>query len=110
MHNGNRRFNAPTHDPETFADRLTTAIAPVRALLDGLVVLREMGVDGADAVDSLLALPEIHRLRISWELWDMLVIGDGHDPDDLLADHLRLDLLDEFRVALWGHLPSVGTP
>lgn len=106
MSNSRRPFAAPTQDPATFADRLQEALAPHWRLIGGLIELREIGVDGEEAVERILNLPALRTVRLSWELWDMLVIGDGHDPDDLLAGHMRLDLVDEARLALWGPLPA----
>lgn len=106
MSNSRRPFAAPTHDPATFAHNLRKALAPHRRLLDGLIELREIGSDGEEAVERILDLPDLRRVRLSWELWDMLVIGDGHEPDDLLAVHIRPDHLDEARLALWGRLPT----
>jgi hypothetical protein len=97
-----RGLRAATLDPEIFAGRLQIEFNKHWHLLEALVDLRLDGQVARSAVEALLDLPILRRLRTSWELWDCLVIGDGYDPDDLLVEYLDPRVLDTARDALWG--------
>lgn len=46
-------------------------------ILAGLRALRDMGQRAEDAVEAVLALPDIRRLRLTWELAVELADEDG---------------------------------
>ena len=85
----------------SFAGRLTRWVDEHGVLLDGLNELREIGDEEA-AVAALLNVRLVRMLRLSWELWEALLEGEGADPSDLLAAHLPDDLVAWCRSALWG--------
>lgn len=69
-------------------------------LVDQLINLRLDGEE--EPVEALLSGKDVNCLRLSWELWDALVLGDGHDGETLLVPHLGQELYDRLRLALWG--------
>jgi hypothetical protein len=71
-------------------------------LLKCLVTLRGLGSEGSAAVDAVLALPRVARLRASWSLWSAIAEGDGMDGESLLLCALPLSTLEAARFALFG--------
>jgi hypothetical protein len=72
-----------------------------RELIEGLARLRELP-RAERAVEAVLAVPEVQRMRLSWELWEALVVGNGVDPDRLLLGRVPLADLERARFAIWG--------
>jgi hypothetical protein len=71
-------------------------------LLWCLVTLRRLGSEGSVAVDAVLALRRVARVRSSWALWEALVEGAGADSETMLLDVLSFTRLEQARFALWG--------
>lgn len=88
--------------PARYARLVQAWTAQHGSLLDGLVAARSLGE--AAAVEAILAIGEVRRLRLSWELWEAM--RDGCDPDSEPIEELRRHLGDEdlgwCRLALWG--------
>jgi hypothetical protein len=85
-----------------FPQAVASFISTDGELLRSLVALRRLGSEGAAAVDALLSVKRVAKLRLSWELWASLVEGDGGDPEDDLLAVLPLHALDDAALALWG--------
>ena len=85
-----------------FPSALADWLAGNGDLLDALQALRRLGSEGAEAVDALLGVRRVAALRASWALWQVLIEGDGEEPEDLLLKVLPLDVVEEARGALWG--------
>lgn len=86
-----------------FAGTLTDWVTDYRALLEGLVELRDLE-DAADAVLTVLTVPMLRKMRLAWELWEAIAEGSGEDPEILLVERMPLDALETARVALWGEI------
>lgn len=71
-------------------------------LLVGLSTLRDCGDVTAPAVESILALKQIQRLRTGWELAEILLEVEGESPDAALLTRFDQMTLDLTRRALWG--------
>src|SRR5687767_6753985 len=106
MANRNLPQRRATLPPDEFAGRLKAEIGRNTLLLNAMVRLREMGQVGDGALEALGQVAPIERLRLSWELWDCLVIAEGEDPDELLSPHITVDLVDFARMALFGPEPA----
>jgi hypothetical protein len=107
MANGNRRARTRPHDEDQAPTRLRMWLDANDDLMAGLVRLRELR--GSErAVRAVLAVPELQRLRLSWQLWESLVLGDGDDPDRLLLGRVPLAALEQARLALYG--VELGAP
>jgi len=89
------------------ATTLAGWLADNRDMLDGLLGLRELGERGAAAVEVVLSLREVQKIRVAWELWEAVVVADGGDPERLLFDHVPIDLIELGRSAIWGG-PTLG--
>lgn len=101
MVKGNRRGSTPLHDEDQAPIRLRIWLEENDGLMAGLARLRELS--GSDAaVQAVLAVPELARLRLSWELWESIVSGQGDEPEALLLGHIPLATLDQARFALYG--------
>lgn len=87
--------------PDDFPGRLGAWLAQYDDLLGGIVLLRRLP-DGAAAVDAVLAVREITTVRLSWELWEALVLGEGDDPDPLLLGRIPLASLEQAHLAFYG--------
>jgi hypothetical protein len=85
-----------------FPQAVASFISTDGELLRSLVALRRLGSEGAAAVDALLSVKRVAKLRLSWELWAALVEGDGGDPEDDLLGVLPVHALDAAALALWG--------
>lgn len=110
MNNGTGAFGAPTYNPDRFAETVEGWVDLHEGILAALVELRTLGDEAEAAVDVIMALPTVRRMRLGWELWEALVEGEGGDPEVLLLDHLAYDVIDHVREALWGiETPSPPT-
>ncbi len=72
-----------------------------RAVIECLVTLRLLG-DAPEACSALLVVPDVHRLRESWELWESYARIDQAEADRRLARHLTQDRVSWLRFGLWG--------
>lgn len=97
--------NAPSDPGVRFADAMSKWLEAYPGILDALVALRDFGDDAADALEAILDLKPVCRLRLSWELWAALAEGDGFDPEDILLGLMPLHVLERLRYALWGERP-----
>ncbi len=61
-----------------------------------------VGSEAELAVDEVLLVRELRKLRLGWEFWAAIVEGDGYEPEDLLLDLLPLTTIEQCRRALWG--------
>jgi len=89
----------PVPDPR-FPGRLASWLARRRAVVAVIAQLRRAGTD-PDAVAALLALPDVERLRVSWERW-LAEVGDPVAAARELRRHLPLGVPREAIYALWG--------
>ena len=78
-------------------------------LLRGLRALRDLGADGEEAVEAVLALPEVRFFKVSWELWALLAHDQGINTESLLLQHVSREALDLAGAALLGH-PRLSRP
>ena len=109
MANGNRRARTRPHDEDQAPIRLRMWLDTNDALMAGLVRLRELR-GSEKAVRAVLAVPELLTTRLSWELWESLVLGHGDDPERLLLGRIPLAALDQARLAIWGNDPLTDPP
>ncbi|GEM_PF-4217830 len=80
-------------------------------LLAGLRALRRLADPAADAaVDAILALSDVARLRLSWQLWEALASGEGIDAEELLNEYTSPEAIDAAREALWGPRGAPSPP
>lgn len=87
---------------EDFPEKIAQWIVRNGSLLDALVALRRLAEEGDDAVEAVSHIHRVLQLRLSWELWEALVDGDGGDAEALLRTVLPIEVLDKARYALWG--------
>jgi hypothetical protein len=80
-------------DDNDFPAHLRTALVEHEDLVAGLAHLRQLA-KSETAVDAVLHVPALLKLRLSWELWEALVLGDGEDPERLLVRRVPLAMLD----------------
>jgi hypothetical protein len=109
---GTGRPDAPDEEDEDLEGSATTEayfpralsqwITTNRDLVDALGSLRRVGVEAAPALDGLLGLRSIQRVRLSWQLWAALLEGDGEEPENRLLEVVPVEVLDRTRDALWG--------
>jgi hypothetical protein len=102
MSNRNNTRSGTLASEPSFPARLKARLADERPLLDALTTLRSLGQEGVEAVDAISKLRRISTLKLSWELWEALVEGDGDDPEVLLVDEVPVNELDRARAALFG--------
>ncbi len=95
--------------PDPFPARLRDWLEEYDDLLGGIVVLRRLP-DSDTAVEAVLAVREVRKARLSWELWEALLLGEGDDPDRLLLGRVPFALLDRARRAFWGDPIAVHPP
>jgi hypothetical protein len=74
-------------------------------LIAGLVRLRQLPRSDR-AVREVLAVPEVRQARLSWELWETLVLGHGDEPERLLLGRVPFGLIEQARLAFWGSGPN----
>lgn len=102
MANHNSARSRSRSDPTTlrFPQELRGWLIQHDEMLRGLHALRRLGAD--EAVAAIEALQEVRKVRLSWELWEMLLDGEGIDADALLLEHIELGDVLLARAALWG--------
>lgn len=102
MEDGTAGASACSWGPERFARVVEEWTQEHGVLLEGLVLVREMGEESA--VSALLAVTEVRRLRLSWELWEAMQEGvtPTGDVGDVLRERLGHEELAWYRFALWG--------
>ncbi len=101
--------------PDDFPAHLRAWLEEYDDLLSGITILRRLP-DSDAAVEAVLAVREMRKARLSWEMWQALVLGEGDDPDRLLLGRVPLALLEQARLAFYGvemtvwptHLSVVG--
>jgi hypothetical protein len=79
-------------------------------LLGGLQALRLLGPGAAPALEAVLAVRELRRARLSFEIFEVLAEGTGLDPRALLDEVVSEPVVQRFRSAIYGqdhHLASV---
>jgi hypothetical protein len=105
MKNGNGNSGVARHFPDVLDDWITDH----EALLDALVVLREMD-DCDEAISALLALRPIAVGKASWALWAGICDLQDLDAAVLLHDRIPHHVIVRARFALWGERPSNVLP
>lgn len=90
-----------TENAARFAELLGQWVESYGVLLDALTELRHLG-DEPVAVAALLDARPVRTLRLSWELWEALLDGDGEDTEATLEEVVEADVLGWCRSALWG--------
>jgi hypothetical protein len=100
--------NNGTGDPHArFPVRLARWLARRADLIGVLVDLRRTR-HAADAVATLLALPDVEQIRAEWEGW-LTFVDNADRAACLLLDAVRPDLLADAIFALWAVSVSVRT-
>lgn len=85
------------------AERIAARVDELEDLIAGLGVLRDMGSEDADlAVEAVLDVPIVKQLRISWELLEALMLGEGLEPEAVLEPVLGVYRREVVRQALLG--------
>ena len=82
------------------AHTIREQIESLEDVLIGLAALRDLGSTAVESVDSVMEVFELKRLRLSWELLDALMQGDGLDFDALIEASVDPTLLRVTRQAL----------
>lgn len=109
MSNRSGACAAPNPAYLEFCNTLATWIDEHGSVIDGLAGLRDL--DGsAAAIDAVLQVKDIKRIRLGWEFWEAMVDGDGLDPEALLLDYLGFDTIEVCRTAFWGVPAPTGRP
>ena len=73
----------------------------MRDVLEGLRALRSLDSQADCAVTAVLAVPEVNRVKLGWELLEVLTEGSGWDSPAILATHIPASDLRLAREALW---------
>ena len=102
MQNRSGTAPSPTWEYGQFPRTLSAWLEHSSGLLEGLASLRELGDEAADAVDALMELNTVRKIRLGWELWEALLDGEQVDPDPLLLDEVAYDVIELAKFALWG--------
>ncbi len=86
------------------AEAIADCIGDVEDILIGLNALRSLGSEAEPAVAAVLRVPTLTRLRLSWELLEALMLGDGLEPEGLLEEVLEPEWREYARAALMGEV------
>jgi hypothetical protein len=89
----------------SFPIQLATWLATDYDLIDALITLRRLGLEGRQAVEAVLDIKRVNTMRLSLDLWSALVDDDGDDPDALLMERLPARVLDRLRLAIYDASP-----
>jgi hypothetical protein len=99
-------LNKGTGDPRaSFPVRLARWLVRRAELVGVLFELRRTG-HTPDAVDVLLALPDVEEIRAAWEDW-LTALDDADRAASFLLAMVPIDVLAAAMFALWG--TPVGT-
>lgn len=84
-------------------------------LLCGLVALRDLGFEAEDATSAVLAIREVRKFTLSWQMCELLAEDDGIDFDAALAETFPVAIVNHLRYALFGdedhdYRPYIVTP
>jgi hypothetical protein len=90
-----RSKTRPIDDPFHFPTGVATWILTNAPLIDALIALRELGPEGDQAVEALLAIRRVSVFRASIELYYALAVTEGLDPND------EMDLVIPAPVFAW---------
>lgn len=86
---------------DDFRSTLQTWLDRFEPLIDALLLLRTLGAEDR-AIDALLGVRQVTKLRASWELWLLLAESDGCDGWSLLSRTFGADWCASWQSALWG--------
>lgn len=76
-------------------------------LLVGLRALRRLGPVAADAIEAVMELPPVRRLRLSWELAVALAESEGRDGRESLVELIGAENVELVEVALFDVRPRL---
>ncbi len=82
------------------AENIAEWIRNYEDLMYGVAAFREMGTVAEHILGEVVALPDVRRLRLSWELLEALMEGEGLDPEATMAEILDPALHETARFAL----------
>jgi hypothetical protein len=105
--NGTKKHKRrPIDDPFHFPTGVASWILGNRSLLEGLVALRDIGPEGEEAVEALLAVRRVAVLSASIQLYYQLAITEGLDPQDEMDLVIPRPVFEWLQHALWGVEPD----
>lgn len=84
------------------ADAISTLVDETQGVLEGLQALRSLDSPVDHAIQAVLDVREINRIRLGWELFEVLTEGRGLDSEEMLLEALGVDNFMLARDALWG--------
>lgn len=84
------------------ASLIASTVEELEDVLVGLTALRSLGECAESAIAAVLDVPEVKQLRLSWELLEALMLGEGLEPEPVLESVLDPDWREYARAALLG--------
>ncbi len=93
-------------DFERTAAALAELVQEAADVLFGLRALRQLDSPNDRAIEAVLAIPEVNRVRLGWELLEVLSEGAGIDSEALIGSFLDPYDMHLAREALWASGPE----
>jgi hypothetical protein len=103
MSDGTGRSRASDDYPSGFAQNLAQWMIEHEGLVVGLAALRDLGDEADAAVAAILELRPLLRARLSWELWERIVLASGRDPETVLLSAFPPAQLEWVSYAIFGN-------
>ncbi len=97
--------SAPDERYLAFCSTLVDWLDEYGCVLEALVVLRGLPFTD-EAVEEILDVPEIRKLRLGWEFWQAVVEGEELDAEGILLESLLHESYLLVREAIWGIRPN----
>lgn len=86
---------------EQSARTIDELIDEVRGVLEGLRAPRHLDSRAEWAIEATLTVPGVNRVRLGWELVEVLAEGSGFDSDAILPGQITEADRALAREALW---------
>lgn len=86
---------------EKSAAAIAHLVDDTREILEGLLALRAAEGVNDFAIAAVMSTPAVNRIRLGWELFEVLTEGAGIDSESMLLKSLHIDDYVLTRAAIW---------